>query len=109
MDALSRTLARMQQMNMMRQQFSENSGKFFSMKAGILPNSGVGLPSGGASLNSSGVSFPGNNKKKKPLPPAIQEAIEDDSDDEDITQATPEDSCHSRSNLRRKGTIVRYS
>ena len=67
MDALSRTLARMQQMDMMRQQFSENSGKFFSMKAGILPDSGVGLPTGGASLNSSGVSFPENNNKKETI------------------------------------------
>ena len=90
MDALSRTLARIQQMNMMRQQFSENSGKFFSMKPGILPNSGVGLPSGGASLRSTGVSFPRNNNNKKTLPPAIEAAIEDDSNDEDV--ATPQPS-----------------
>ena len=63
MDALSQTLAKTQQINQMRQQFSENSGKFFLMKAGILPNSGVGLPSGGASLRSTGISFPGNEYK----------------------------------------------
>ena len=100
MDALSRTLARMQQMNMMRQQFSQNSSNFYSMKAGILPNSGIGLPSGGASLRSTGgISLPGNKKKKKPLPPAIQEAIDDDNDDDEEvpTQPTPEDKSKSSS------------
>ena len=92
MAALSRTLDRMRQINQMCQKFSQNSSNFYSMKPGFSPNSGVGLPSGGASLRSSGVSFPGNKKKKKPLPPTtIQEAVEDDSGDEDVTQPTPEE------------------
>jgi hypothetical protein len=79
-------------MNMMRQQFSQNSGNFYSMKAGILPNSGIGLPSGGASLRSTGgISLPGNKKGGKALSPAIQEAIDDDNGDEEVTQPTPED------------------
>ena len=56
------------------------------MKAGILPNSGIGLPTGGASLRSmGGISLPENKKGEKALPPAIQEAIDDDSGDEEVT------------------------